>query len=166
MPGSSDPFILYSDHFCWNLYLRMYTGYDLALHSFMHITSRIPLPLETMTFGQASSFPGAVPFKASSIMGLYTEICDAQLVFPAGIFVSEALKHLIKGLLDKNPETRMSLATAMRHPWITYNGEWAFPSTLEVRYSASRLQSLDALQAWQDTTRMTHTKSRSGGEKQ
>lgn len=66
---------------------------------------------------------GTVPFKSNSIMGLYMEICSAELQFPPSVFVSESLKHLLRGMLDKNPETRMSLDAAMSHPWVTYNGE-------------------------------------------
>ena len=56
-------------------------------------------------------------------MGLYNEICIAPLNYSNDIFVSDSLKHLLSGLLEKNPDQRMSLANAMNHPWVTYNGE-------------------------------------------
>ena len=67
-----------------------------------------------------SHFPptGTVPFKSNSILGLYEEICEAPLEFPSDIFVSDSLKHLLTGLLDKDPESRMSLLAVMSHPWV------------------------------------------------
>ena len=66
---------------------------------------------------------GVVPFKANSILGLYEQICSSPLEFPDDIFVSDSLKKLLLGLLDKDPDARLSLAAIMTHPWITYNGE-------------------------------------------
>ena len=56
-------------------------------------------------------------------MGLYHNIRDQVLQFPPDIVLSDSIKHLLTGLLDKDPETRMSLLTVMSHPWVTYNGE-------------------------------------------
>ena len=64
-----------------------------------------------------------MPFKSDSILGLYDEICEAPLKFPRDVFVSNSLKHLLSKLLDKDPDSRMDLIEAMRHPWVTYNGE-------------------------------------------
>ena len=71
---------------------------------------------------------GAVPFKSDSIMGLYNEICNKQLVFPPEIFVSNSLKHLLSRLLDKDPDTRISLTGAMHHHWVTHNGGYPLPN--------------------------------------
>lgn len=64
-----------------------------------------------------------MPFKADSILGLYEQICKAPLDCPSSIFVSDSLKNLLTRLLDKDPETRMCLEDAMRHPWVTENEE-------------------------------------------
>lgn len=64
-----------------------------------------------------------MPFKSESILGLYKEICEAPLEFPDDVFVGDSLKHLLTGLLQKDPEQRISLFQAMTHPWVTYNGE-------------------------------------------
>ena len=66
---------------------------------------------------------GEVPFKSTSILGLYKEICEALLEFMDDVFISDSLKHLLRRLLDKNPDSRMTLTAVMTHPWVTYNGE-------------------------------------------
>lgn len=75
-----------------------------------------------------------MPFKSDSILGLYDEICEAPLEFPPDIFVSDSLKHLLTGLLDKDPDTRLSLIAVMGHPWVTYNGELALLPEAMVRF--------------------------------
>lgn len=71
---------------------------------------------------------GVVPFKADSILGLYDKICNAPLEFPPDVFVSDSLKHLITRLLDKDPETRISLTSVMSHHWVTHNGAYPLPN--------------------------------------
>jgi len=71
---------------------------------------------------------GRVPFKSDSILGLYDEIRNAPLVFPEDVFVSDSLKRLLSGLLDKDPENRMSLTGAMYHQWTTHNGAYPLPN--------------------------------------
>ena len=71
---------------------------------------------------------GRVPFKSDSILGLYDEIRNAPLVFPEDVFVSESLKRLLSGLLEKDPESRMSLTGAMYHQWTTHNGAYPLPN--------------------------------------
>ena len=67
---------------------------------------------------------GTVPFKSDSILGLYNEICNTPLTFPEHIFVSDSMKHLLLRLLDKDPENRISLTSAMCHQWVTHNGAY------------------------------------------
>ena len=64
-----------------------------------------------------------MPFKSNSILGLYDKICNTPLEYPGDIFVSDSLKHLLAGLLEKDCQRRMSLADAVNHSWVTYNGE-------------------------------------------
>ena len=65
---------------------------------------------------------GTVPFKARNNMELYKEISQAPLAFPDGVFVSNSLRHLLTKLLDKDPDTRISLNGVLSHPWVTHNG--------------------------------------------
>lgn len=65
-----------------------------------------------------------MPFKADSILGLYDQICNAPLTFPPDAFVSDSLKHLLTRLLDKDPESRISLPSVMAHHWVTHNGAY------------------------------------------
>lgn len=76
---------------------------------------------------------GTVPFKSDSILGLYNEICKTPLTFPEHIFVSDSMKHLLLRLLDKDPENRISLTSAMCHQWVTHND--AYPlQNIQVRH--------------------------------
>lgn len=56
-------------------------------------------------------------------MGLYHEICNTPLSFPEDTFISNSLKHLLFGLLDKDADHRIDLLAVMSHPWVTYNEE-------------------------------------------
>ena len=49
----------------------------------------------------------------------FQKILNSPLEFRSKIFasVSQAAKDLIKCLLDKNPDTRLSAEQAMSHPW-------------------------------------------------
>lgn len=71
---------------------------------------------------------GTVPFKSDSILGLYNEIRNTPLSFPEHIFVSDSMKHLLLRLLDKDPENRISLTSAMCHQWVTHNGAYPLPN--------------------------------------
>ena len=72
-------------------------------------------------------------------MGLYHNIRNEDLEFPPNIFVSDSIRHLLTGLLDKDPKTRMSLAAVMSHPWVTYNGELPLVPPSLVPHSAHHL---------------------------
>ena len=58
------------------------------------------------------------------MISLYDKICNEPLEMPNEPFVSDSLRHLITRLLDKDPESRISLVGTMRHPWITHNGAY------------------------------------------
>lgn len=68
-----------------------------------------------------------MPFKARNNLELYKEISQAPLHFPADVFVSTSLKHLLTLLLQKNPDTRVGLNGVMSHPWVTHNGLLPIP---------------------------------------
>jgi serine/threonine protein kinase len=64
---------------------------------------------------------GVPPFEdRTSYKATYKRIAKVDLQFPD--FVSELAKDLISGLLQRNPEKRMSLERVIQHPWIVqYN---------------------------------------------
>lgn len=70
---------------------------------------------------------GELPFKADSVGGLYDAIIKDPLKFPDDIYISDSLRYLLSRLLNKDPETRLSLVGAMNHPWTTQNGSYPLP---------------------------------------
>lgn len=58
---------------------------------------------------------GNPPFVAKSIINLYNKICNDPLVFPSQI--NPTFKNLLEGLLDKDPEKRLTLDQIVAHPW-------------------------------------------------
>lgn len=60
---------------------------------------------------------GSFPFEATSEADLFSKILTAKLSVPR--FLSEDLRSLLQGLLDKDPNIRPSAQEALAHPWIT-----------------------------------------------
>ena len=65
---------------------------------------------------------------AKSRYDLYQVIQTENPTFPAAIFISDSLKHLLARLLEKDPTKRISLVGAMHHPWVTSNGAAPLPN--------------------------------------
>ncbi len=61
---------------------------------------------------------GHPPFIAKNIVNLYYKICNDPLVFPFAI--DPGLKNLLEGLLEKDPEKRMSMVQIGAHPWFRF----------------------------------------------
>jgi serine/threonine protein kinase len=66
---------------------------------------------------------GTVPFvnkeETLSIAGQMRSIVEDPLVFPQGHTVSSQALQLLTQLLEKDPELRISLDSALLNPWIT-----------------------------------------------
>lgn len=71
---------------------------------------------------------GQPPFVAKSAMQIFDKIQNDPLVFPTPI--DPSLKHLLTGMLTKNPLERMTLLEVMMHPWVTMD-ENPSPSSLQ-----------------------------------
>jgi 5'-AMP-activated protein kinase catalytic alpha subunit len=59
---------------------------------------------------------GSVPFKASNMQDLHQLIIKAKYTLKDDI--SEPSRLLIRGLLEKDPNRRFSVAQVLSHPWI------------------------------------------------
>jgi serum/glucocorticoid-regulated kinase 2 len=59
---------------------------------------------------------GTVPFKASNMSDLHRLIMKAKYSLKDDI--SEEARSMLKGLLDRNPNTRLTPGDAMTHPWM------------------------------------------------
>ena len=61
---------------------------------------------------------GAPPFEESTEYHTKERIKLVDLTFPSDVDISEDAKHLIRSLLRRKPENRLSLAKVLSHPWI------------------------------------------------
>ena len=59
---------------------------------------------------------GTVPFKANNMSDLHKLILKAKYNLKDEI--SEEAKHLIKSLLEINPQKRLSIKQILKHPWM------------------------------------------------
>jgi len=62
---------------------------------------------------------GQPPFQADTLDETTQRISDIDLTFPD--FVSDQAKAFIKKLLRKDPRSRLSIESILRHPWIVEN---------------------------------------------
>ncbi|NXT37432.1 KKCC1 kinase, partial [Pelecanoides urinatrix] len=70
---------------------------------------------------------GKCPFIDEYILGLHNRIKNKPVEFPEEAQLSEELKELILRMLDKNPETRITVPEIKVHPWLTKGGEEPLP---------------------------------------
>ncbi|KFP86935.1 PREDICTED: calcium/calmodulin-dependent protein kinase kinase 1, partial [Apaloderma vittatum] len=70
---------------------------------------------------------GKCPFIDEYILGLHNRIKNKPVEFPEEAQRSEELKELILRMLDKNPETRITVPEIKVHPWLTKGGEEPLP---------------------------------------
>uniref|UniRef100_A0A8D0L8L5 Calcium/calmodulin dependent protein kinase kinase 2 n=1 Tax=Sphenodon punctatus TaxID=8508 RepID=A0A8D0L8L5_SPHPU len=71
---------------------------------------------------------GQCPFMDERILSLHSKIKTQTLEFPDQPDISEELKDLITQMLDKNPESRVSVPEIKLHPWVTKNGAEPLPT--------------------------------------
>jgi [calcium/calmodulin-dependent protein kinase] kinase len=70
---------------------------------------------------------GRIPFTASTVQELFTIVQTQPLQFPDSPVISQELKDLLLGLLEKRPEHRLTLQQVAQHPWITEHGQYPLP---------------------------------------
>lgn len=61
---------------------------------------------------------GTTPFFSENQMEMYKRIEHVNYSFPNGINISSSARVFIAGLLQADPNTRMSLDRAANHPWL------------------------------------------------
>ncbi|XP_018569004.1 calcium/calmodulin-dependent protein kinase kinase [Anoplophora glabripennis] len=74
---------------------------------------------------------GRVPFFDENIIGLYSKIRMQPVEFPEKPKVSEDLRDLIRKMLVKDPNERITLPEVKEHPWVTKSGVYPLPSEEE-----------------------------------
>ncbi|XP_069470695.1 calcium/calmodulin-dependent protein kinase kinase 1-like isoform X2 [Ambystoma mexicanum] len=70
---------------------------------------------------------GKCPFIDDYILVLHNMIKNKPVEFPEEPSISEELKDLILKMLDKNPESRITVPDIKLHPWVTKYGEDPLP---------------------------------------
>ncbi|NXF07370.1 KKCC1 kinase, partial [Smithornis capensis] len=70
---------------------------------------------------------GKCPFIDEYILGLHNRIKTKPVEFPEEAQISDELKELMLHMLDKNPETRITVPEIKVHPWLTRGGEEPLP---------------------------------------
>ncbi|XP_041058683.1 calcium/calmodulin-dependent protein kinase kinase 2-like isoform X1 [Carcharodon carcharias] len=71
---------------------------------------------------------GHCPFMDDQILSLHNKIKNQPVEFPEQPDLSEELKDLIFKMLDKNPETRITVSLIKIHSWVTRHGAEALPT--------------------------------------
>ncbi|XP_041796495.1 calcium/calmodulin-dependent protein kinase kinase 1b isoform X1 [Chelmon rostratus] len=70
---------------------------------------------------------GKCPFFDEYIVSLHNKIKNKPVEFPETPLISNELKELIEKMLDKNPETRITIPEIKLHAWVTENGSNPLP---------------------------------------
>ncbi|XP_063060703.1 calcium/calmodulin-dependent protein kinase kinase 1b [Engraulis encrasicolus] len=70
---------------------------------------------------------GKCPFVDEYILALHTKIKSSPVEFPDTAIISEGLQDLLLRMLDKNPESRISIPEIKVHGWVTLCGTDPLP---------------------------------------
>ncbi|XP_076836090.1 calcium/calmodulin-dependent protein kinase kinase 2 isoform X2 [Brachyhypopomus gauderio] len=70
---------------------------------------------------------GVCPFMDERILSLHQKIKTQPVELPEQAEVSDDLKDLLFKMLDKNPESRITVPQIKVHPWVTRNGAEPLP---------------------------------------
>ncbi|CAK6966724.1 calcium/calmodulin-dependent protein kinase kinase 1b [Scomber scombrus] len=70
---------------------------------------------------------GMCPFYDEYIVSLHNKIKNKPVEFPETPSISAELKELVERMLDKNPETRITIPEIKLHLWVTENGSDPLP---------------------------------------
>ncbi|XP_073806450.1 calcium/calmodulin-dependent protein kinase kinase 1 isoform X5 [Danio rerio] len=70
---------------------------------------------------------GKCPFIDEYILALHNKIKSKVVEFPDTPTVSEGLKSLVSRMLDKNPDTRITIPEIKVDPWVTQDGKDPLP---------------------------------------
>ncbi|KAK5929568.1 hypothetical protein CgunFtcFv8_010791 [Champsocephalus gunnari] len=70
---------------------------------------------------------GKCPFYDVNIISLHNKIKHKPVAFPDTPSISDALKGLIERMLDKNPESRITIPEIKLDAWVTENGSDPLP---------------------------------------
>lgn len=61
---------------------------------------------------------GTLPFKGDSLIDLYDQIADSEIIFPENVPLSLNLQDLFLRLLNKQAKFRITAQDLLQHPWL------------------------------------------------
>lgn len=82
---------------------------------------------------------GNLPFDDKRTKELIKKICEEEVQFPPDLVLSDEIKDLIRRMLNKNPEERITVYEIERHPW--FKGK-KLPQNLIDKYRQDELDSI------------------------
>lgn len=62
---------------------------------------------------------GDLPFYSDNINELIDMICDAEVKYPESIPTSKELNDLLRQMLEKDPNKRITVGGIINHPWLS-----------------------------------------------
>eukprot|EP00102_Acyrthosiphon_pisum_P011491 XP_008180231.1 PREDICTED: calcium/calmodulin-dependent protein kinase kinase 1 isoform X3 [Acyrthosiphon pisum] len=71
---------------------------------------------------------GRLPYTADTVLAVHEQIRTQPVQWPVEPETSPQLVHLLHRLLDKDPDTRITLPAVKRHDWVTRAGAEALPT--------------------------------------
>ncbi|KAJ2747950.1 hypothetical protein GGI20_000037 [Coemansia sp. BCRC 34301] len=71
---------------------------------------------------------GTLPFQGASIIEVLDAVSAGQLHLPDPPPNHEQMNELLTRMLDRDPDTRITIAEIREHPWVTQNGSFALLS--------------------------------------
>lgn len=71
---------------------------------------------------------GRLPYHADSVLAVHEQIRTQPVQWPVEPETSPQLIHLLHRLLDKNPDTRITLPAVKQHDWVTKSGVEPLPT--------------------------------------
>jgi len=71
---------------------------------------------------------GRLPYTAETVLAVHEQIRAQPVQWPVVPDVSPQLVHLLHRMLDKDPDTRITLPAIKRHDWVTRSGAEPLPT--------------------------------------
>ncbi|KAI9502790.1 kinase-like domain-containing protein [Coemansia spiralis] len=69
---------------------------------------------------------GELPFKGSTVFDIIDSISAGEISYPGPY--DEQLQNLLSRMMERNPDTRITISEIRGHPWVTQNGTFELPS--------------------------------------
>ncbi|XP_016148338.1 calcium/calmodulin-dependent protein kinase kinase 2-like [Sinocyclocheilus grahami] len=106
---------------------HLYMVFELVKRgAVMEVPTDKPLDEDQARF-YFQDFNNSCPFMDERILSLHQKIKTQPVELPENADISDDLKDLLFKMLDKNPETRITVPQIKVHPWVTRHGAEPLP---------------------------------------